>query len=159
MSTLGADTMTTRLGRSCVESHLFDGASGFIRNRKPPQTVKLTFHHRPKSRNAICRHLIHRMNQNRPHISSDISYVKERGSGDPETKTRPVRPNLLARPPVNASKLSASVPLKLRSISPSGVSRSASAPPVKGVLRLSPNLRKRFFQHSQEKSKMNGENQ
>ena len=60
-----------------------------------------------------------------------------------------------ARPPAKHPRCSSlhlvSAPSVSISCRPSGVPTSASAPPVKGVLRISPNTRKRFFHLSAEK--------
>nr|ADI18332.1 hypothetical protein [uncultured Rhodobacterales bacterium HF4000_03E16] len=59
-----------------------------------------------------------------------------------------MRPNFLARPPVIPSKSSASSASASRCLvaaAPSGVPLCASAPPVRGLLRIPTQTRKRFF--------------
>lgn len=104
----------------------------------------------PESKTLPARYarLIHRNRPNRPHISSDISNFKQR-----RDKIDQMRPNLLARPAVNASKFSSR--LGLRSSAPPSrpAPPCASAPPVKGCLRFTGKTRKPFFHHSTPFSK------
>jgi len=69
--------------RGCIKSHLFV-CFRFHQKPKAVQTVKLTLDHRVTPTSAIYRDLIHRMNQSRPHISSDIINVKERERQKPD---------------------------------------------------------------------------
>ena len=121
------------------------------------QTVKLTLYHRivyvlppcgylrtnPKS--VDIQTLIHRTEPNRPHISSDISI-----SNSVETKeTRCALTSWRAPPRIPLIFLVASrfrpsaFPLQC---GPSGAPLCASAPPVRGVLRLVTETRNPFFQ-------------
>ena len=88
--------------------------------------------------------LIHRYEPNRPHISSVYSNFKERGPQFPKTReTKSTRSaNLLWRNLRHIPQcfLPADPP-KRCSILPSGVPLCASAPPVKGYLRFTPNTR------------------
>ncbi|MCI2400672.1 hypothetical protein, partial [Aliiroseovarius subalbicans] len=88
---------------------------------------------------------VHRNKPNRPHISSDIINVKERGS-TAETKdprqNLPEAPHLFGATRVSYLKFFFSA---AQSFNPSGVPSCASAPPVKGCLGLPAASRKRFF--------------
>ncbi|WP_206540285.1 hypothetical protein, partial [Leisingera sp. ANG-M1] len=113
------------------------------------QTVKLTLHHRPKPKSATYRRLIHRKNQTaRISLQSSIN-VKEL---HPEAKIRPLRqspqrarlPNLQNDPvsPERPAVSPARFPIFAASPPPRPVCpRCASAPPVRGLLRIPPNTR------------------
>jgi len=117
----------------------------FHQKPKAVQTVKLTLHHRVAPSSAIYVQLfVHRMNQT-AHISLQISSMsKNVGAKTPETKStncaltygaaRIIHPEFF---PVRSSR----APLRRPVPCPS----SASAPPVKGVLRLVPDTRNPFF--------------
>ena len=116
----------------------------YQRHRNPPNSEADTL---SSARRLRARYTdVHSSNDpNRPHISSDTRDVKER-----RDKTRPVRPNLRrARPEIPLNFLSPPNPSRpSRASAPSVPSasvapRSASAPPVKGVLRFTPKTRKR----------------
>ena len=70
---------------------LSDRAQG-TKGTESRQTVKLTSHHRPKPRDAIYERSIHRMNRNRPHISSDTCDVKEHRDKIKPLRQSPARP-------------------------------------------------------------------
>ena len=96
----------------------------------------------PKS--AIYRRLIHRMNQGRPHISSDISDVKQRERQKPDQCALTF--GAPARQPLEClAASSASAPRLRLAAAPSGAPSCASAPPVKGLLRIPPDTRNPFF--------------
>ena len=113
----------------------------FHKKPKAVQTVKLTFHNRPKSRNAICSCLFIEMNQT-AHISLQIFAI----SKSVETKSTRSASFPLAHPASSTSELSPPpFPQEHRSLRPSGVPLCASAPPVRGYLRIAAEPRNPFF--------------
>ena len=112
-------------------------------HKKPEtvQTVKLTLHNRPKSSSAIYVQLfVHRMNQT-AHISLQILSI----SKSVETKSTRSAINFLAQPASDTSVFFAGRPL--RECLAHSVWRpvSASAPPVRGYLRIAAAPRNPFF--------------
>jgi len=82
---------------------------------------------------------VHRMNQTRPHISSDIIHVKQRGPKTKETKSTQIASltwRILRQLPQNSVTFQPKSPASLPAIRPVQRPVSASAPPVKGVLRI-----------------------
>ena len=92
--------------------------------------------------------LIHRMNQSRPHISSDTCDFKERGSEDPETKSTEMRPNFRRAPPRMPQMFLASRTVWLVPSGRLAPRVGVSAASVKGYLRFGPVVRKRFFRRN-----------
>ncbi|MGR3566290.1 MAG: hypothetical protein ACU0CN_00940, partial [Pseudooceanicola nanhaiensis] len=80
------------------------------------------------------------MNQT-AHISLQILAI----SKSVETKSNWMRRNFLARPAQPYLCFSRQALRSVRSVVPSGVPLCASAPPVKGYLRMGPDVRKRFL--------------
>ena len=66
------------------------------------------------------------------------------GAKTPETKSTDRATNLLAQP-ADTARYFRRASLQVTPAAPSGAPISASAPPVKGVLSITPNSRKRFF--------------
>ena len=132
--------MLTRLGRARIGSHLFVVLQVFIRKPETVQTVKLTLNHRPKPMSVDMQMLIHRKDQT-AHISLQLPSI----SKSQETKRNWMRPIFSARP---ASFTSYFI---LRRVAVWPVWRPvvavvcASAPPVKGCLRIPTGGRKCFF--------------
>ena len=117
---------------------------GFHQKPKAVQTVKLTLDHRVAPTSAIYRDLIHRMNQSRPHISSDIINVKERERQKPDqcalSSGAPAFPCLSISYRIVSNR--ASFPRRRRSVLRPV---RASTPPVRGYLRITPDTRKPPF--------------
>jgi len=80
---------------------------------------------------------------NRPHISSDIINFKERRQNQLEAPLF-----FLAQPASVTSVFFSSVPSKLCFVVPSVFAASASAPPVRGYLRIGVPGRNPFFQET-----------
>ncbi len=115
-------------------------------HKKPEtvQTVKLYLHDRPKpSRATYVQLFVHRMNQT-AHISLQILSI----SKSVETKsTRSALSswrNLRQLPLLFLPRF----PLEHRSVVPSGVPLCASAPPVRGYLRIAADTRNPFFRET-----------
>jgi len=80
-----ASSRPTRLRKRSTSGLFLSVVLRVSKETESRQTVKLTLHHRAETLEAlICRHLIHRMNQCRPHISSDTCDVKERERQKPD---------------------------------------------------------------------------
>ncbi len=88
----------------------------------------------------MCSCLFIEMNQT-AHISLQILAI----SKSVETKSNWMRRNFLARPAQPYLCFSRQALRSIRSVVPSGVPLCASAPPVKGYLRMGPDVRKRFL--------------
>ncbi|WP_207559718.1 hypothetical protein, partial [Falsiruegeria litorea] len=86
--------------------------------------------------------LIHRNEPNRPHISS-VYYQCQTASEPkvPETKTNTAHQSYLAQTASILPRILSKLPILNLPSSPFRPPRSASAPPVKGVLVLTPNTR------------------
>ena len=106
--------------------------------------MKLTLYHRAETLRARYARSDPSIGPNRPHISSVIINVKER-----RDKTYRMRPNLTRRAP---PALPLFFVVRLVAVpfpsGPSGAPSCASAPPVKGYLRIGRCTRNPFFQET-----------
>ena len=99
---------------------------------------------------------VHRNEPNRPHISSVYSQCQTTSEHKtPETKPTDRATNLLAQP-ADTARYFHRASLQVTPAAPSGAPPCASAPPVKGVLSITPNSRKRFFHLSAKNHQLSG---
>ena len=126
-----------------VKLTLYDRATASLLERK---TIGLKPKTKKSAKSAISRRPFAETNQT-ARISLQISSMSK---SNPETKTRPVRPNLPARPPSSTPELSTFRSIQTSAQPPFQRPSTASAAPVKGYLESAPELRK---QKSQENRK------
>lgn len=110
-----------------------------LRNRRTVQTVKLTLHHRPKPKSATYRRPFAETNQT-ARISLQILAMSKSNPEDKQPDQcalnyRRARPDIPLNYPTSR-------PTRPKPVNPSVVPTSASAAPVRGLLRLLSRLRK-----------------
>ena len=129
----------------------------YQRYRKPPNSeAVVTLSSIPKDLRADMQVFVHRNEPNRPHISSVYSQCQTTSEHKtPETKPTSHATNLLAQP-ADTARYFHRASLQVTPAAPSGAPPCASAPPVKGVLSITPNSRKRFFHLSAKNHQLSG---
>ena len=112
-----------------VKLTLYDRATASPLERK---TIGLKPKTKKSAKSAISRRPFAETNQT-ARISLQISSMSK---SNPETKTRPVRPNLPARPPSSTPELSTFRSIQTSAQPPFQRPSTTSAAPVKGLLRI-----------------------